>query len=156
MADKNIKLSDQILLNAMGSLMYPLLRMEFPTYPINEAIRLGLLAFCSHSFLERRGIRLPNGYLCKKYRTCLENVNTQPGGAPQVSLWLLMIGKISVFTSETDGSAWIISRLRENSSFNEICSWPRLRLILKSFLWIDILHDAPGKKIFESVSAVGD
>jgi hypothetical protein len=151
-ADKNIKLSDQVLLNTMGSVMYALLRMNFSTNPINEAIRLGLLAFCSHSFLERRGIHLPNGYLCKNYRTCFEDVNTQPRGASQVSLWFLMIGKISIFTSDTDDSAWIKSRLRENIGLNKDCSWPQLRLILKSFLWIDILHDAPGKTIFESVS----
>lgn len=152
MADKNIKLSDQILLNTMGSVMYALLRMNFSTNPINEAIRLGLLALCSHSFLERRGIHLPNGYLCKNYRTCFEDVNTQPQGGSQVSLWFLMIGKISIFTSDTDDSAWIKSRLRENIGLNRGCSWPQLRLILKSFLWIDILHDAPGKIIFESVS----
>jgi hypothetical protein len=147
-AEKNIKLSDQILLTTMGSVMYALLRMNFPTNPINEAIRLGLLAFCSHSFLERRGIRLPNGYLRENYyRTCFEDVNTQ------VSLWFLMIGKISIFTSDTDDSAtWIKSRLREKVGLNKDCSWPQLRLILKSFLWIDILHDAPGKTIFESVS----
>lgn len=152
MADKNIKLSDQILLETMGSVMYALLRMNFPTNPINEAIRLGLLAFCSHSFLERRGIRLPHGYLCENYRTCFEDVNTQPRDASQVLLWFLMIGKISIFTSDTEESAWIKSRLRENIGLIRDCSWPQLRLILKSFLWIDILHDAPGKIIFESVS----
>ncbi|RDW88422.1 hypothetical protein BP6252_00454 [Coleophoma cylindrospora] len=151
-ADKNIKLSDQILLNTMGSVMYALLRMNYPTNPINEAIRLGLLAFCSHSFLERRGIHLPNGYLCENYRTCFEDVNTQLRGASQVSLWFLMIGRISIFTSDTDDSAWIRSRLRERIGLNKDCSWPQLRLILKSFLWIDMLHDAPGKIIFESVS----
>ncbi|KIW46712.1 hypothetical protein, variant [Exophiala oligosperma] len=152
-AEKNIKLSDQILLNTMGSVMYALLGMNFPTNPINEAIRLGMLAFCSHSFLERRGIHLPNSYLCENYKTCFEDVNTQLQGDPsQVSLWLLMIGKISIFASDTDDSAWIKSKLRENIGTNNGWSWPQLRPSLKSFLWIDILHDAPGKTIFESVS----
>ncbi|EXJ86575.1 hypothetical protein A1O3_03528 [Capronia epimyces CBS 606.96] len=127
-ADKNIKLSDQILLNTMGSVMYALLRMDFPTNPINEAIRLGLLAFCSHSFLERRGIELPKRSLCEKYRTCLEHVNTtqlqrpshintQPKRpSPQLSLWFLIMGRISIFTSTShpDDSAWIDSSLREH------------------------------------------
>lgn len=151
-ADKNLKLSDQILLNTMGSVMYALLRMNCSTNPINEAIRLGLLAFCSHSFLERRGIHLPKGYLCENYRTCFEDVHTRLRGASQVSLWCLMIGKISIFTSDTDDSAWIQSRLRENIGLDKDCSWPQLRPILKSFLWIDILHDAPGQTIFGSVS----
>lgn len=151
-ADKNIKRSDQILLDTMGSVMYALLRMNFPTNPINEAIRLGLLAFCSHSFLERREIHLPNDYLCENYRTPFEDVNTQPRDASRVSLWLLMTGKISIFTSDTDDSAWIKSRLRESIRLNKDCSRPQLRLILKSFLWIDILQFAPGKIIFESVS----
>lgn len=136
----------------MGTVMYALLRMKFPTSPINEAIRLGLLAFCSHSFLERRGIRLPNGHLRENYRTCLEDVDTLPRGASQAALWLLMIGKISLYAADADDSAWINSRLAEQISLNKDCSWPRLRLILKSFLWIDILHDKPGKLIFESVS----
>lgn len=161
-ADRNIKLSDQILLNTMGSVMYTLLGMNFSTTnPINEAIRLGLLAFCSHTFLERRGIRLPNGYLRENYRmTCFEDV---PRGKASFSsqgfsLWFLMIGTISIFTSDTDTdddySAWIKYRLRENIiglKNKNYCSWTQLRLILKSFLWIDILHDASGKIIFESV-----
>lgn len=157
MTDKNIKLSDQILLDTMGSVMYTLLRMKFSsTNPINEAVRLGLLAFCSHSFLERRGIHLPNGYLRENYRkTCFDDINTQTlrGNASQLSLWILMIGAISIFDSVTDDSAaWIKFRLRENVCLNkDYCSWPQLRLILKSYLWIDILHDAPGERIFESV-----
>ena len=134
--------------------MYALLRMKLSTNPIDEAIRLGLLAFCSHTFLERRGIHLPNGYLCENYRTCFEDVNTQLRGASQLLLWFLMIGKISIFSSDTDDSAWVKSRLRENIGLNNDCTWPQLRLILKSFLCIDILHDAPGKIIFESVSPV--
>lgn len=67
-----------------------------------------------------------------------------------------MIGKISVFASETDdGKGWIEARLRESiglTAGKEGFSWPRLRGILKSLLWIDILHDAPGEKIFESIS----
>lgn len=148
--------------------MYTLLQMNFSrtTNPINEAIRLGLLAFCSHTFLQRRGIRLPNDYLYKNYRTCFEDINTQPprGGKTSsqwISLWFLMIGKISIFTSDTDADddsvPWIKSSLRENlidliGLNKNYCSWPQLRLILKSrFLWIDILHDGPGKMIFESV-----
>jgi len=151
-ADKNIKLSDQILLNTMGSVMYALLRMNFSTNPMNEAIRLGMLAFCSHSFLERRGIHLPNAYLCENYKTCFEDPNNRARGASPFWMWFLMIGKISVFTSDTDDSAWIKPSLRENLGLNKDYSWLQLRLILKSFLWIDILHDAPGKIIVESVS----
>jgi hypothetical protein len=145
----------------MGSVMYALLGMNFSTTnPINEAIRLGILAFCSHIFLERRGIRLPNGYLRENYRSaCFEDVPRDNASSSRwFSLWFLMIGKISIFTSDNhtddDYSAWIKYRLTENliSLNNEnYCSWPQLRLILKSFLWIDILHDAPGKIIFESV-----
>ncbi|PCH06343.1 Hypothetical protein PENO1_017810 [Penicillium occitanis (nom. inval.)] len=113
-ADKNIKLSDQILLNTMGSVMYALLGMNFSTTnPINEAIRLGILAFCSHIFLERRGIRLPNGYLRENYRSaCFEDVPRDNASSSRwFSLWFLMIGKISIFTSDNhaddDYSAWI-------------------------------------------------
>lgn len=151
----NIKLSDRALSNTMGSVMYTLLRLNFPTNSIDESVRLGLLAFCSHCFLERRGIHLPNGHLYENYRTCFEDVNSQLRDAPLVSLWLLMIGKISIFASDTEDSAWIKSRLQKNVCLYRNLSWPQLRLILKSFLWIDILHDAPGKIIFESVSQVG-
>lgn len=148
----DIKLSDRVLSHTMGSVMYTLLRLSFPTNSINESIRLGLLAFCSHCFLERQGIHLPNVHLYESYRNCFEDVSTQPGGAPQISLWLLMIGKISLFASNTDESSWIKSRLGEIIGLHRDLSWQKLRLILKSFLWIDILHDAPGKMIFESVS----
>lgn len=116
-ADNNIKLSEQILLRTMGRVMYALLRMNFPTDTINEVIRLGLLAFCSHSFLARRGIVLPNDYLHKKYRICFEEVKSNSQlrdvSCPGLLLWVLMIGTISVFASETDdGKGWIEARLR--------------------------------------------
>jgi hypothetical protein len=151
-AVKNIKLSDQILINVMGSVMYALLEMSFPTNPVNEAIRLGLLAFCSHSFLERRGIHLPKDDLCERYKICLTNVNTRLPGDSELSLWFLVMGKISIFPGDSDDSVWVKSRIREQIGLKNDCSWPKLRLNLKSFLWIDIIHDAPGKMIFESVS----
>lgn len=138
----------------MGSVMYALLGISFSTDRVNEGIRLGMLAFCSHSFLERRGIHLPNGYLYENYRTCFEDINSRPWGNSLVSLWLLMIGKISIFVFDTDDSAWIRSSLREQIGINEVCAWPQLRQILKSFLWIDILHDEPGRKLFESINLV--
>jgi hypothetical protein len=60
-----------------------------------------------------------------------------------------MIGAISLFTPADD--CWLIPRLRASieecglHNPNELCHQ------MKGLPWIDILHDIPGQKLYESV-----
>ncbi|KAI2465474.1 hypothetical protein F4781DRAFT_424738 [Annulohypoxylon bovei var. microspora] len=132
-ADTQTKLPKEYLLDTMASVTYRLLHKSllFSHGSLNEAMRLGILAFSSSIFLQWIGIRLPYTHLPAAYRDCLVslnlesldlpfntlapvmdddsscNVNSPPSlWSSQLLLWLLTIGHISVFDS-SDGDAWL-------------------------------------------------
>jgi hypothetical protein len=143
------QLPKETLLNAMASVMYRLLRMNsFNSTSIEEAIRLGLLVFSSHIFLDWQDVNIPRAHLARDYRTCLLNLKL-PGTIPsQILLWLLMIGSLPVFTPAND--PWLLPWMRVNIDLCEAHTWSELRGQLKEFPWIDILHDKPGQAIFDA------
>ncbi|CAM1509475.1 Fc.00g032140.m01.CDS01 [Cosmosporella sp. VM-42] len=148
-AQRKRQLPKETLLNAMASSMYRLLRMNsFDTTSIDEAIRLGLLAFSSHIFLSWQDVKLPHTYLPEAYRGCLLNLKLPDTLPSQVLLWLLMIGYISIFTPADD--PWLMPWVRVNIELCEAHSWSDLRGQLEAFPWIDILHDKPGRAAFDA------
>ncbi|KAI2618425.1 hypothetical protein GGR54DRAFT_605417 [Hypoxylon sp. NC1633] len=184
------KLPKEYLFETMVSVMYRLLHMSFPPShsstssasfpypqtPLNEAIRLGLLAYSSSVFLQWAGVRLPYLHFPRVYRHALVNLDLTSldpsSSSPQLLLWLLMVGAISVFdtninlassgdsaaSSGTGDAAWIVPWLRVNV---EMCgatpgsdsepTWNTVRRVLDSFLWIPLVHDKPGKAVLDAV-----
>ena len=54
------KMAEEAFLHSMGSIMYRLLYQRFETGSLNEAFRLGLLAFSSPIFLHWNKVELPD------------------------------------------------------------------------------------------------
>ncbi|KAI0385753.1 hypothetical protein F5Y04DRAFT_244576 [Hypomontagnella monticulosa] len=80
-------------------------------------------------------------------------------------LWLLTVGAVSVLgdhalsvfgegDSELDYDLWLRSRLRANAELCGVESWFVMRALLSSFMWVGLVHDAPGKAIFESAMSL--
>lgn len=137
------------LLDAMKSVMYPLLQMKaFEKFSIDEVIRLGLLVFSSHVFLNWQGIKPPNSHLPRLYRNCLLQLKLPNELAPQVLLWLLMVGAIVVFSPADD--VWLRPWIRVNIEMCGVGDWTELHNQLKMFPWIDNLHDGPGRVIYDA------
>lgn len=148
---RNRRLPKEILLNTMASVMYRLLGMkDFDPNSPDEAIRLGLLAFSSYTFLHFQNMKPPQTSFPQKYRDCLQNIEFSAKVA-SIILWLLTIGAISVFTP-TD-NYWLMPLLRDQMRYCQICEWEDMRGNLKRFLWIDMLHDKPGQKVFSTAWA---
>lgn len=159
------KLPKEFLLDTMASVMYPILHLpsgHFELGSLDEAIRLGLLAYCSSVFLQWAGVRLPYMHFPAMYRNCLVNLrlpelnedsNSDNSSSPLL-LWLLMVGAVSVF-GDCD-NAWLKPWLRVNI---ELCggsnSWDVIQRVLSSFIWIGLVHDVPGKAVFHSASSSG-
>ena len=143
------KISKDTLLETMASVMYRLLHMRFTFGSVSETIRLGLLAFSSHVFLQWRDIKPSYLHFPTAYRHCLVDQEASARFSPQIMLWLLMIGAISVFTGADD--EWLIPCLRAHIRLCEAEQWNEMRDILKSFMWIDCLHGKPGKTVLDSV-----
>ena len=146
-AEHKRRLPKETLLNAMASVMYRLLHMSFENTSVDEGIRLGLLIFSAHIFLNFRGIRQPHKYLPDTYKNCLMHLELPGTLPPQILPWLLVIGSLSTFTSADD--VWLIPWMRVNITLCETRNWSELRGLLKTCPWIDTLHDQPGQEIFD-------
>lgn len=141
------KFPEELLLNTMASVMYRLFHMKFELGSVNEALRLGVLAFSSHVFLQWKDDKRAYLHFPAAYRDCLVSLRSWETIPSRLLLWLLMIGAISVFTKD---EAWLKPWLRGNIDLCGIQSWNEMRDSLDSFLWIGYLHDKPGKNIFDS------
>ena len=147
-AEHKHQLPKEALLNSMASVMYRLLHMRsFNPASINEALRLGLLVFSSHIFLNWQDVKPRHTQLPHIYRSCLFNFKMPSTMPPQILLWLLIIGSISTFTSEDD--TWLIPWVRVNVELCEVRSWSELRIGLKACPWIDFLHNQLGSCVLD-------
>ena len=136
-----------ILLTTMASVMYRLLRKTYEKGSADEALRLGMLAFCSHVFLQWHNIRLPYRHFSKSYTYCLAKLECPSKVSPRILLWLLAIGRISVFTTHDDH--WLESSLQFFIEQCSVDSWIQMRAAVKSFLWIDFLYDKPCRDFYK-------
>lgn len=168
-ASTHTKLPKEYLFDTMTSVICRLLHKsnDFERGSLDETIRLGLLAFCSSVFLQWTGMRFPYAQFPAVYRDCLVNLqlpeldgNGGGGGGgdiafsflSQLLLWLLMVGAVSVFTEDDD--TWLKPWLCVNIDLCEANgSWATMRDVLNSFMWVEMLHDGPGKVIFDSTSS---
>lgn len=149
----NLSTQTQRLMNAeiihetMVSVMYRLLHMRFANDSIDEAVRLGLLAFSHHVFLQWHDVRLPYSHFPNAYQCCMVELLLAEEAPSQLMLWLLMTGATSIFN--TSDEAWLKESLRYHIDGCQAKTWKEVREILKLFMWIELLDDHPGKRIFD-------
>ncbi|EXJ76665.1 uncharacterized protein A1O5_01173 [Cladophialophora psammophila CBS 110553] len=142
-------LSPGLLYDTMASVMYHLLHMSFETGSVDEAVRLSLLGLTYNVFLKWQYLRLPYVYFPSIYKNCLRDPKLADGASSQIMLWFLMVGAVSAFT--ISDHLWLKDCLRERIDICQVKSWNEMRGVLKSFMWIGLLHDKPGKEVFDSV-----
>ncbi|KAK6524280.1 hypothetical protein TWF694_005934 [Orbilia ellipsospora] len=142
------RLPQDTLLNTMTSIMYRLIDMHFSPNSMDETIRLGLLAFCSHVFLRWQTVRLGYTHLPYAYKSSLVNLNFSKDFSPQVMLWLLMVGAISIF--ERDDDVWLKPWLKVNIDLCGVESWGEMRGKLKELMWVELVQDEAGEEAYNS------
>ena len=138
-----------IIHDTMTAVMYRLLHMSFAANSIDEAARQGLLAFCYHIFLQWQDVKLMHYDFPRIFKAAIERLSSDNKSLPRLLLWLLMVGAVSVFDIAAD--KWLRDALRERSERCGIRTWKEMQALLKSFMWIALLDDQTGKKIFESL-----
>lgn len=146
-ADSRQLITTETFLDTMTSVIYRLMDMHFEDGSSNEAIRLGLLAFSSSVFLQWRHLSMPFPHLTSTFKGFLVRLNTLHVASPPL-VWLLMVGGVSVFEPKDD--EWLKTLLLVSLELHEIDSWSKLQHLLNSIMWIGLVHDKPGKRIFDS------
>lgn len=138
----------EIILETMTAVFYRLLDMDFADGSVDQVLRLGLLAFCHHVFLQWQDIRLPYDRFPADYRNCILDIKqTAEGVSDQVMLWLLMTGAVSLYNISDE--AWLRDYLEEYADRCRMKTWKEMQESLKSVMWIVLLDEQPGKQTFD-------
>ncbi|PVI04230.1 hypothetical protein DM02DRAFT_725960 [Periconia macrospinosa] len=150
--DKRLSITEEQFLQNMTSIMYRLVYLHFPLGSLDEAVRIGLIAFSSPVFLHWNRVELPDRQFNFKYRDSLITLDLEVAEVePQEIMWLLMAAAISM-AHEEDNLAWLIPWL--NTTFQDcgIQTWDELKTSLDEVLWVGIVHDEVGKALFTTAS----
>lgn len=135
----------EIINDTIAAVMYRLMHMGFATDSFDEALRYGLLVFTYHVFLQWQDIKPPSKHLPMSYKKCILGLGHVHGVSSQLMLWLLMIGANSIV--DISHEAWLREGLREHADICGAETWKEMEDILKSFMWITLLDEQPGKQI---------
>lgn len=137
------------MLDTMASVMYRLLFLNFEAGSLDEMVRLSLLAFSTSVFLFWKKLGLSYTQLATAYKDCLARLDCSLV-SPELLLWFLLVGAVSIL--EPDDDKWVRPWIRVNIGLCGIESWDKMRELLISFMWIDLVHDKPGNTVFETSS----
>lgn len=167
------KLSPESYNEMMISALYRLTHLSFDDNDNNdnqilqEAIRIGLLTFCSTIFLTRHYMEQPYEHLFGLFSSALFKLLCQSAAAtttpsisrtvqppPPVMLWLMVLYHvvgINYRKEKEDDHNWQKVWLNNVISLNNsVDAWPQAHSILKSVMWVGFVHDAAAKKIFHT------
>ncbi|KAI2602160.1 hypothetical protein GGR54DRAFT_625575 [Hypoxylon sp. NC1633] len=138
-----------LIYDTMAAVMYRLLNMGFDAGSVNEAVRYGLLAFCYHIFLQWQDIKPPYCNFLVGYQNCLLGLTRTNQVSSQLMLWLSTIGAISVF--ELSGESWLRELVQEHAARCQVKTLKKMQAILKTFLWIGLLDELAGSRVYDSL-----
>ncbi|KAM0286564.1 hypothetical protein ACHAQK_009210 [Fusarium lateritium] len=133
----------------MLSIQYRLLQMDFSDdqNPIQEALRIGLLAFEATLFLQIQGAKLKSRSFDEQLRFAIQAFPVQGEATANVKLWLLLIGSIMVFKVSED---WLVQSIR---SLVGRQTWAEVQERVKEVMWIDKIHDNPGRQAYDAAQS---
>lgn len=143
-----------IIQQTMASVVYRLLHMRFAEGSIDETIRLGLLTFAHHVFLQWQDINLPIHHFPTSYQKCILGARHIDEVSPNLMLWLLMTGARSFF--DVAEHAWLRELLQEHCHKCKVKRWKDMHELLRSFMWITLLDEELGKRIYDSLHLYPD
>lgn len=143
----------ELIYETMAAVLYRLIHMSFAVGSLDRVVRHGLLAFSYHVFLQWQDIKLPNAHFPIAYKACIQSIKPADGVSPQLMLWLLMTGANSLFNISDE--EWLREGLRAHACKCQSNTWKDTQGILKSFIWVSLLDDIPGKQVYDMLRLAG-
>ncbi|KAF5659809.1 hypothetical protein FHETE_9263 [Fusarium heterosporum] len=140
------KLKPEAFQEIMLSIQYRLLQLDFSNdpNPLHEAVRIGLLGFESTIFLQIRGTKLKSQSFDHQLRSAIQAIPVQGEATANVKLWLLLVGSIMIFEGSED---WLVQSIRSIAGRQ---TWAEVRERVREVIWIDMIHDLPGRQAYEA------
>jgi hypothetical protein len=137
----------KVIHDTMVSVTYRLLFMKFPAGSLDEVVRLGLLTFSYHGFLQWQDVKPPHHKFHTTYQGCVLHLGVVEEVTPQLTLWMLMIAANALF--DISDEKWLEDSLRGCIDKCRIKSWKQMQELLKSFMWIPLLDERSGMQIYD-------
>ena len=118
--------------------------------PVQEAVKLGMLAFASMIFVQISGVEMRFAYLAEKTQktlVALQKPSKDDRLGWEIRTWLLLVSGISLFQFQRRD--WLDTCLAECLQVLSLSSWSKTSLVLRGWLWIERLQDEIGKGVYE-------
>ncbi len=145
------KLSPETYNEMMISNFYRLTHLSFEDDLSHEIIRLALLTFCSTLFLTRLYLGQPYERLFDLFSSTLSRLCQDPGTVvpDSITLWLMILHHV-VADKESSSEAWESVQLSKAIALTRMDTWSQAHQVLRSIMWVDFVHDAPGRRVFDA------
>ncbi|KAK1830916.1 hypothetical protein QBC39DRAFT_308159 [Podospora conica] len=126
-----------------------------------ELLRLGMLSFVKTVLIRASWIGKRMVYMKAQVEETLKNRLAGPVLEwPKLLLWGLWIGALAVLDDvSSDGPVsieWVVLGMKRTINSLGLNGWEEVKAVLKEFLWIDVLHDDDGRKIYQSLGMPGE
>ncbi len=139
-----VRMKGSVFQLSVSSIQSRLLQLrDVPNSVVADCFCLGMLAFLTTMF-RAPGLEITYGYLGNQLRDCCQKIEISTPELQTVMFWLLMISRIAVFKADP---AWL--RVRWQKVAAPGLSWATARRRLQSVVWINFIHDEPGRKAFD-------
>lgn len=133
--------------NYICSIQYRLLRLQDNLSSImDESARLAMLAFLTTTF-QVAGQRAKYPHLERRYREFCRA--TMIAASSELTLWLLIVGAMAVFHLDGEDAGWMAESWRAHIPAE--WDWDEAHMRLRGFPWIGVLHDEPGRAVYETL-----
>jgi hypothetical protein len=117
-----------------------------------ELLYLGLLAFMTTLLFQHTFRRLSYPLLTVRLRNAIESLFNRDLINDPMTLWLLVVGGISVFDN-ADNRTWLVSLVKRYLSRLQISTWSALRDEISNFPWFNMVHEGPGHHFWQALSS---
>lgn len=143
-----VKMAATSFLQLSRSAPYRLLSMQC-VHPFHELLRLSMLAFLKPLLIKSPGTGRTMTYLAEKLKANLLEQTFPPSSVEQASLllWSLFITCLSIF--EEEDQKWLQVLVVQTVDTLGLRTWADTRAVLKGFLWVDLVLDQAGERVFE-------
>lgn len=138
------KLRPELFQEIMMSIQYRLLLLEtrLEAQPIEEAIRLGLIAFQTSVFLQMYGTKVKYEFLNDQLASAIQSFPESSPALVQLKTWLAFIASIAVLDSN---EPWLVATIRRLTLGSD---WLETRRSLEDFMWVGVIHNGTGKQVY--------
>jgi hypothetical protein len=141
------KIPELSLEELMTSIQSRLLMLEFNNDNMfSELLRMSLLAFLTTVFWSFPGVRFNYPYLANQLRQSYLAFTPTTTEESYIFAWALMVGATSLF--HAPDQTWILQKLRPLIRDNLGRTWFDVQNNLRRIMWIDSIHDVPGREVF--------